>query len=64
MSVPFYDLVDTAVAEVAPGDYAGMFAHFVSEYQRLVPRSPAPAHYREVFRQLGDWMGRWAAAFA
>jgi hypothetical protein len=64
MSVPFYDLVDSAVAEVTPDDYAVMFAHFVQEYQRLVPRSPAPPHYREVFRQLGDWMSRWAAAFA
>jgi hypothetical protein len=63
MSVPFYDLVDAAVAEVRPGDYAQMFAHFVQEYQRLTPRSPAPPHYRAVFRELGEWMARWAKAF-
>ena len=63
MSVPFYDLVDAAVAEVAPADYTTMFAHFVQEYRRLTPRSAAPPHYRAVYRQLGDWMARWSRAF-
>ncbi len=63
MSMPFYDLVESAVGEVERGDYVAMFAQFVEEYQRRVPRCGAPAHYREIFGQLGDWMARWAAAF-
>jgi hypothetical protein len=64
MSVPFYDLVDEAVAEVAPGPYPAMYSHFVEEYQRRIPRSPAPVHYRTVFTELGEWMARWARACA
>lgn len=64
MSVPFYDLVDEAVGEVAPGPYPDMYAHFVEEYQRRIPRSPAPVHYRRVFTELGEWMARWARACA
>lgn len=64
MSVPFYELVESALVEVAPGEYVDMFAHFVEEYRRLAPHSPAPAHYRQVFAELGDWMARWSAAFA
>jgi hypothetical protein len=64
MSVPFYDIVDQAVAELAPSSYTDIFAHFVEEYSRLVDKSPAPAHYRAIFTELGDWMSRWARAFA
>jgi len=63
MSMPFYDIVDEAASRVVAGDYADMFAHFVEEYARGVESSSAPSHYREVYRQLGDWMGRWGAAF-
>jgi Reversibly glycosylated polypeptide len=63
MSMPFYDIVDEAASRVEVGDYADMFAHFVEEYARGVESSRAPSHYREVYRQLGDWMTRWAAAF-
>jgi hypothetical protein len=64
MSMPFYDLVDAAVERVPSGSYTEMFATFVEEYERAVERCTAPAHYREVYRQLGDWMGRWSRAFA
>ena len=39
MSMPFYDLVDAAAAEVAPGDYAEMMAHFVDAYERQLSLS-------------------------
>lgn len=64
MSLPFYDLVDTAVAPVAPASYAEMFAHFVEEYHHALGRNRAPSHYRAVFAELGDWMLRWSRAFA
>jgi len=63
MSMPFYDLVDDAASRVDEGTYAQMFGHFVEEYLRLVEKSTAPSHYRDVYRQLGDWMARWARAF-
>jgi hypothetical protein len=63
MSVPFYDVVDVAAAEVAPGPYAEMFGHFTEEYHRAVEASAAPSHYRAVYAELGGWMDRWAAAF-
>lgn len=64
MSVPFYDIVDAAVAEVAPAGYAEMFAAFVDRYRLEVDRSRAAAHYRAVFRELGEWMQRWSEACA
>jgi hypothetical protein len=64
MSMPFYDIVDAAAAEVQPGEYTEMFAHFVEAYLREVECSPAPVHYRGVYRELGDWMLRWSKAFA
>jgi hypothetical protein len=63
MSMLFYDIVDEAAGRVDVGTYAEMFGHFVEEYVRLVEKSSAPSHYREVYRQLGDWMSRWARAF-
>ena len=63
MSMGFYDIVDAATAEVTPTDYATMFAHFVEEYERRIMTSPTPAHYREVYAELGRWMTRWSAAF-
>lgn len=63
MSVPFYDLVDTASAEVQASDYQTMFSNFVDEFNRALAVSKAPSHYREVFAELAGWMGRWALAF-
>lgn len=63
MSMPFYDLVDEAASRVPTGTYVEMFGHFVEEYRSLVETSATPTHYREVYRQLGDWMSRWARAF-
>ena len=63
MSMPFYDLVDAAAAEVVPGDYAQMMAHFVDAYERQLSVSQAPPHYREVYRQLGTWLRAWSNAF-
>ena len=42
MSMPFYDLVDAAAAEVVPGDYADMMAHFVDAYERQLSLSLRP----------------------
>ena len=64
MSVPFYELVDEAVAAVRPGDYGQMFGAFVDEYHAALSRSSAPPHYRRVFAELGDWMARWVRACA
>ncbi len=64
MATGFYDCVDAAADTVTPGSYTDMFAAFVDEYDRQVALSSRPAHYREVYRQLGDWMGRWSRAFA
>ncbi len=63
MSMRFYDIVDAAVAEVAPGEYGPMFAHFVEEYQRAVDLARVPSHFRGVFAELGSWMTRWSKAF-
>jgi hypothetical protein len=62
LSMPFYELVEDAVAEVPAGDYATMYAHFVEEFRRRVEASPRPPHYTAVFRELGAWMARWAEA--
>jgi len=64
MSMGFYNIVDEAVANVTDADYTSIFAHFVEEYARALERSPEPPHYLGVYRELGDWMGRWARAFA
>lgn len=64
MSVPFYDIVDEAVAELKPGSYVDLYAGFVEEFTRRVDKSPAPVHYRAIFAELADWMGRWSRAFA
>ena len=62
LSVPFYDLVETALTEVTPGEYAPMFAHLVEELHRALATSTLPTHYRAVFTELGSWMSRWAEA--
>jgi len=36
----------------------------VDAYRSGVERSTRPAHYRQVYRELGEWMDRWAKAFA
>lgn len=63
LSMPFYELVDEAVDELADGTYAELFAGLVEEMSRRVDKSRAPAHYRAVYAELIDWMGRWSRAF-
>jgi hypothetical protein len=63
MSMGFYDLVDEASAQIKPGSYTDMFAAFVDEYRAGVARSALPTHYVGVYRELGEWMQRWSAAF-
>lgn len=63
MSMPFYDIVDEAVDRIDTGTYPEMYGQFVEEFLQLVEKSPAPSHYCDVYRQLGDWMARWARAF-
>jgi hypothetical protein len=64
MATGFYECVDNAIDTVAPGSYTEMFAAFADEYLRQVELSTRPSHYREVYRQLGDWMTRWSKAFS
>ena len=63
MSMPFYDLVDEAVAELRPGGYADLYAGFVDEFERRLDKSRAPVHYRTIFGELAEWMRRWSEAF-
>jgi hypothetical protein len=63
MAREFYAIVDAAMDVVKPGDYALMYGHFVEEYRRQAERSTAPGHYRRGYRELGEWMQRWAALF-
>ena len=64
MSMGFYELVDEAASNVAPGGYTEMFAAFVDEFRSYVDRSSRPVHYVRVYRELGEWMHRWSKAFA
>lgn len=64
MAMDFFACVDAAVLRVAPGSYATMFADLTEELLVEVGRSPAPAHYRQVFRELGESMQRWARVFS
>jgi hypothetical protein len=64
MSAGFYELVDAAVADIPPGPYASMFGAFVDAYRSEAGRSRRPPHYRRVYETLGEWMSRWARAFA
>ncbi len=63
MAREFYEIVDAAVEALQPDGYAQMFAQFAEEYQRQTARSTAPSHYRQVYRELGEAMGRWSACF-
>lgn len=63
MARQFYDAVDAAAATVRPGEYSRMFADFTEAYLGEVTRSTAPLHYRNVYRELGEWMQRWAGVF-
>ena len=64
MSMGFYRLVDDAVSNIRVAGYTEMFATFVDAYQVALDRCPEPAHYREVYKELGSWMRRWSEAFA
>jgi len=63
MSVPFYELVDEAVADLSPGGYVDLYAGFVDEFERRIEGSRAPVHYRAIYSELADWMRRWSLAF-
>ena len=63
MSMPFYDMVDEAAAEVSTGEYVDMFAELVENLRRVVALSTVPRHYRAVYSELVEWMARWSAAF-
>ena len=63
MSREFYELVDQAAGLVRSGPYQAMYEHFVEEFLRGIEGSDAPAHYRDVFRQLGLAMQGWAECF-
>lgn len=63
MNADFYGLVDAAVEDVRPGDYATMFADFTEEYLKRATASAVPAHYRAIFVELGESMQRWVGCF-
>jgi hypothetical protein len=63
MSMPFYSIVEEALAEVAPGSYLDMFGAFVDQYRRRADLAEVPSHYRQVFVELGQSMARWVACF-
>jgi hypothetical protein len=63
MAREFFALVDEAAEQVAPSDYATMFAAFVDAYCHALGRSTAPAQYRTAFGELGQAMQRWANVF-
>jgi len=63
MAMGFFECVDSAVGRVRTGDYARMFADFTEEYLVEVGRSSRPLHYRNVYRELGESMVRWARVF-
>lgn len=63
MAREFFACVDAAVERVATGEYGRMFADFTEEYLVEVGRSDAPLHYRQVYRELGESMQRWARSF-
>ena len=63
MARGFYAAVDAAAEHVRPSSYAEMFAHFTEEFRREAERSREPAHYRQVYVQLGEAMQRWVNCF-
>jgi hypothetical protein len=63
MADGFFACVDAAVSTVRVGEYATMFAEFTEAFLSEAGRSREPAHYRAVYRQLGESMQRWAACF-
>jgi hypothetical protein len=64
MATGFYEIVDEAADTVEMGPYSDMFGAFVEAYRAGVERSTRPAHYRQVYRELGEWMDRWSRAFS
>ncbi len=63
MAEGFFAAVDAAVERVAVGEYNRMFADFSEEFLVEAGRSPRPAHYRKIYRELGESMQRWAGCF-
>jgi hypothetical protein len=64
MSTDFYGLVDLAVERVKVSDYTTMFADLTEEYRKEAARSSVPAHYRQVFIELGEAMAKWVGCFS
>lgn len=63
MAREFFAAVDTAMDRVPVGEYQTMYSTFVEEYLTEVTRSTAPTHYRQIYRELGESMRRWARVF-
>ncbi len=63
MSMPFYEIVDQALEGLRPAPYAELFAGFTENYRSGVERARVPAHYRQVFQELGESMRRWVECF-
>ena len=63
MARQFFEIVDAAADAIRPASYADMFGAFTDAYRSGVGRSPAPAHYRTVYRELGEAMARWVECF-
>lgn len=63
MSRGFYAVVDAAIQRLRPASYADMFANFTEEYRLEAERSREPAHYRQAYIELGQWMQRWVNCF-
>src|SRR5207248_916042 len=64
MADGFFTCADEAASRVATGEYATMFADFSEEFLVEATRAPRPQHYRQVYRELGESMARWARVFA
>lgn len=63
LNMPFYNLVDEAVADLRPAPYGELYAAFVDAFRVALDRADLPLHYRHTLGELTDWMDRWVAAF-
>jgi hypothetical protein len=63
MAMQFYSLVEEAVVGLRPGPYSDLFGAFSDNFVSAVDCATLPAHYRQVFRELGAAMHRWVRCF-
>ncbi len=63
MSMPFYEIVETAIASITPGSYKAMFGEFSETFLIAAERSRVPGHFRRVYAELGKAMCGWACCF-